>query len=421
VYTQCPDCTTVFRITAEALRIARGQARCGVCAATFDALEQLSEEPFQAAPESMAATTVDTITVEELPGTEVIELSTPAEPAPVVATASILQFRTEYPADSGGNIEVSVEADSVEHWIETADPGAIAAALSADAAAADQEAQPVVPDLDPTDEFPILVIEEYEADAETDAGAMTEATEVAVDQTPAEQVPEAPPAASAAIEEPTTAPVAADELPPHIVIPEELRRGLAAEAEAAAAAARAFDLEPEAVPRPRRWPWAIAVVLLALLLAGQVVHSQRESLLRRPDVGPWLARGYALLGQPLAAPVDLEAFELRQWGATTDAAQPGRLVLRASIVNRAAHAQAYPLLRLTLQDRFGGVVGAREVDPADYLPAGQAARLLGPGQRADATISVVDPGRDAVGFEIDVCLLTATGLRCAGDPPPAAP
>lgn len=413
MYTQCPDCATVFRITAEALRIARGQARCGVCAATFDALERLSEEPFQAAPESVDGRTEDTITVVELPGTEVIELSTPAEQAPAVTTAAILQFRTEYPADLGGN-EVSAETDSVEHWIDTADPGAIAAALSADAAVDDQPAEVIGADLDPTDEFPILVLEEYEAESEV--GAVEAAAEPASVEPPAGELQPAP----VPVEELTPAPVAAGELPPRILIPEELRRGLAAEAVAAAAVARTFDFEPEGEPRRRRRPWAIAVVLLVLLLAGQVVHTQRESLLRRPTIGPWLARGYALLGQPLATPVALDAFELRQWGATTDTAQPGRLLLRASIVNRAAHAQAYPLLRLTLQDRFGGVVGAREIEPADYLPGGQASRMIGPGQRADAAISIVDPGRDAVGFEIDVCLLTAAGLLCAGDPKPAA-
>ena len=42
MYTQCPDCATVFRVTAEALRIAQGDVRCGVFATTFNALENLS-------------------------------------------------------------------------------------------------------------------------------------------------------------------------------------------------------------------------------------------------------------------------------------------------------------------------------------------------------------------------------------------
>ena len=70
VYTQCPDCATIFRVTAEALRFAQGDVRCGVCATTFNALENLSEQPFRPAPENDAPSPDDSMTVEELPGNE---------------------------------------------------------------------------------------------------------------------------------------------------------------------------------------------------------------------------------------------------------------------------------------------------------------------------------------------------------------
>jgi hypothetical protein len=88
-------------------------------------------------------------------------------------------------------------------------------------------------------------------------------------------------------------------------------------------------------------------------------------------------------------------------------------LLRASIVNRATYAQPLPLLRLALQDRFGETIGQRDIQPADYLPGTGAPRLLEPGQRADAEIRIVDPGKDAVGFELDVCLAGDDGVRCA--------
>jgi hypothetical protein len=153
------------------------------------------------------------------------------------------------------------------------------------------------------------------------------------------------------------------------------------------------------------------------------VHFWRNDLARDPVAGPWVLRAYQSLGLPLDLPADLAALELRQWGATSDAAQPGRLRLRASIVNRAAFAQPYPLLRLSLQDRFGNTIGVRDVGPADYLPggAGGSAPLLGAGQRADAEIVFVDPGRDAVGYELDLCLPAGDGVRCANPVPAAAP
>ena len=43
MYTQCPDCSTAFRVTAPVLKQAAGQVRCGGCGIAFNALEFLSE------------------------------------------------------------------------------------------------------------------------------------------------------------------------------------------------------------------------------------------------------------------------------------------------------------------------------------------------------------------------------------------
>lgn len=44
MYTLCPHCHTVFRVRAEHLRAAHGEARCGRCGRLFDALLKLSDE-----------------------------------------------------------------------------------------------------------------------------------------------------------------------------------------------------------------------------------------------------------------------------------------------------------------------------------------------------------------------------------------
>jgi hypothetical protein len=198
-----------------------------------------------------------------------------------------------------------------------------------------------------------------------------------------------------------------------------MRKGLAEDAAASAINAPNFD-EPDTEDGPRRWLWAIGTAILMLAFVAQVVHEQRDQLIHKPAIGPLLAQMYSLVGLPLSAPTDLAAYELRQWGATSDSTQAGRLLLRASIVNRADYAQPYPLLRMALQDRFGTTVGVRDIEPVDYLPGSGAGHLLEPGQRADAEIRIVDPGKDAVGFEMDVCLSMTDGVRCANDARPAA-
>jgi Protein of unknown function (DUF3426) len=158
-------------------------------------------------------------------------------------------------------------------------------------------------------------------------------------------------------------------------------------------------------------------MLLLVALGVQVLHVNRDRVAADPTYGPWLARAYAMAGLKLETPVDLGAFELRHWGAASDALSRDRLRFRASIVNHAAHPQPFPLLRLSLQDRFGNLVGTRDALPQEYLrgtPA--AAPEMLPGQRVDAELVVVDPGDDAVGFELELCVPAGAGLRCAKDP-----
>ena len=413
MYTQCPDCATVFRVTAEALRAAQGDVRCGVCSTSFNALENLSEQAFKSAPASEAPSPDDSMTVEEMPGSENIELSSPVELAavpdlpPAAATA-------ETPEDEDRALEFHGDAAVLDRLfvIENPepvrfDPAAVAANLSI--------AEPQ-PDLDSTDEHPILVLDETDEPTEDPE---PEEPESAADEEAGEDVEEA---VESIVLETRAAPPAPAPPPrsmtgvhtaPRILIPDEMRKRLAEEAEARAAAAREF--EPVETPGllSQRWPWVAGVAALALLLVLQVIHSERNDLVRNPTFGPVIAGAYGFFGASLLAPTDLSAYELRQWGAASDPNEANRLLLRASIVNRATYAQPLPLLRLVLQDRFGATLGMRDIGPADYLPGAGTAGLLAPGERADALIRIVDPGTEAVGFELDICLPAKGGVRCA--------
>lgn len=54
MYTQCPECLTVFKLADADLAVAHGSVRCGHCAAVFDGLRRLAEqmppEPFERLP-----------------------------------------------------------------------------------------------------------------------------------------------------------------------------------------------------------------------------------------------------------------------------------------------------------------------------------------------------------------------------------
>jgi len=165
-----------------------------------------------------------------------------------------------------------------------------------------------------------------------------------------------------------------------------------------------------------RWAWGVGSLVLALLLTVQLAHHNRLQLARGATIGPALRAVYSSFGMPLPPNWNLAAFELRQWGASESApSAAGTMTVRASVKNGAAFAQPTPLLRLELEDRFGGTVARRDFQPAEYLknPA-QATRLLPAGATTEAELAIVGTTSEAVGYRLDVCLRDENGVvRCA--------
>ena len=128
------------------------------------------------------------------------------------------------------------------------------------------------------------------------------------------------------------------------------------------------DLAAAAHDRSWGWAWGIGALVLALALTAQLTHHYRVQLARDATLGPALREIYSRLGMPLPPNWNLAAFELRQWGANESAPTPaGTMTVRASLKNGASFAQPMPLLRLELEDRFGGTVARRDFQPAEYL------------------------------------------------------
>jgi len=257
VYTQCPDCATVFRVTAEALRIAQGDVRCGVCATSFNALENLSEQPFRPAPESDTPSPDDSMTVEELPGNENIELSAPVElaavpdPSPAKAPAN---DSDEEPDDEARAMEFHGSAADLDRLFVVED-SALQRFEPAEVTAEPDDAERAN-DLDSTDEHPILVLDER--DELPEVAATVEPDEVVEEEGESIVLETLGP-----IEAPLPAvprkPAAANLTAPRILIPDEMRRRLAAEASARATAAREFEPEDSSDGfLSQRWPWVAA-------------------------------------------------------------------------------------------------------------------------------------------------------------------
>jgi predicted Zn finger-like uncharacterized protein len=164
--------------------------------------------------------------------------------------------------------------------------------------------------------------------------------------------------------------------------------------------------------------WSAGAITLAILLTVQVVNHYRNDLAASTQFTSPITALYGVFGVTLTPHWDLHVYDVRQLGASVDPESKGQIMVRASVKNGGHQAQPMPLLRVTLQDRFGNRIAARDVAPGSYLPrALPAASFLSAGQRIDAEMAFVDPGSNAVGFEIDACLpAPAGGISCANDP-----
>jgi len=264
-----------------------------------------------------------------------------------------------------------------------------------------------------TDSLPVF--EPQAMDADLDSTDELQVPGAVPDSAYPEEI-EVPPVDTAAVDLDVGAP---ESTTPEIELPPAVTEPLPLSAQRWRRPVDAAPAEPAETAVPwGRLAWTLAGLLLALALAAQVTHHFRQTLVRHPQLGPPLRAVYERLGLDLLPNWDLAALELRQWGNEPDAATSGRLVVRASLTNRATFAQPHPLLRLELEDRFGNTVATRDFEPSEYLKnPSQATRLMAPGASSEAELLLADPGRDAVGYRLDVCLReSATLLRCAAEP-----
>jgi len=402
VFTQCSKCETVYRLSAEVLRAAGGQVRCGRCGEVFNALARLAENAatFKKGESPLdLETRADNIlhSVDAVPPVD----TTPSPGSMAHNGPEIAHLKIEPPVDEDLASEASLEftlhpGDLDRVFIETS-PSVIQllAAESAVTAAPVQPPSQTPPQMPP--QTPLRPAKPRAPPPEPqapeplspDAALAFEATAAALAAVSGTGATPVPPSKNSGFE-----------------VSEKVRLEMLSSFTHA-------ELPPINAPR-RRLPypvWVAAAVLLGVLLVVQLIVGNRA----------WLAVHAPLLLGGAASPPDLSAYQLRQWGVTGDPAAKGTLRVRASVMNSAAQLEPYPMLRLTLANRFGTRIGQREFEPADYL--GKAPlRMLSPGERVDATMDIVDPGKDAEGFEIDVCLRgTNAKITCVGDAAAGAP
>jgi len=125
----------------------------------------------------------------------------------------------------------------------------------------------------------------------------------------------------------------------------------------------------EPPPEYRRWPWVVASVLLVLVLFAQAVYFFRVDLVAHlPGLKPALSGYCNLLRCSVPLPQNTNLMSIESSDLEADPAHENRVVLNVLLRNRAAYAQAFPNLELTLNDTQDKPLARRTFVPKDYLP-----------------------------------------------------
>ena len=360
LFTRCPECETTFRVTDETLKKANGQVRCGRCASVFNAYAELhdpSAKSFEAeAPQSRVV------------GEEPAAAVAPHQPtAPAAGPAASVDSAAATPPTPISSAAAPVSPSAKPAESTASEPDSAAVSIGATSLA------------DIVAEAKLAAAEES-----SEAGSAASAAPSDVDLSATE------------IDRVLTSNAGAPLPQSTFAWPATIAAG-----------------ERRAASRG----WTAAVALALSVLGAQLIHYFRADIASNPTFGPWISQVYGALGAEIAPSWDVRQYQIIDWVANAEpnSRGVGSLKITARIQNRGPLRQPYPVVQLRLKDRWEEAVGSRMFTPAEYLPRDTPrGRLMSPGETARAELELVDPGPDAYGFELDVCVEVEASLVTCG-------
>lgn len=445
MYTQCPQCRTIFEIDEDALQASLGIVRCGHCAERFDALRTLSNtlpaEPDALLPQHDPGTHAPTLTqaiaarsadnpdpqgvTDVVPGTgdgdDWLSVLGNEQASALIAEAAGIP-RDAIQGDPAWQVtDVSVESGGAESngfpmdfVLDPDAPAPPSATVARPLAVSEPFTAPWgldIPDtgaFGPNDPAPATTTEPPDAPEPPDAGsAPAPHLQTLVVEDPAE-VP--PPVAQTGSE-----PTADALLPTETAADEDAPTGIDAGPTATEAPVIEADADAEpAVPAtglpvyvPPRVPWlrrsdgmwALGCAALVLVLAAQVAWASRISLVGDPATQAWALRACAHLDCRLPPIRAIAQLQLLSRDVRPDPDAKGALVITATFRNNARIRQPWPVVTVALTDLDNNVVAMRRFRPAEYMPdPARRAAGIGAGTTAAVAFEVADPGSRAVSF-----------------------
>ncbi len=365
--TLCPNCDESFILSAEDLDSADGEVRCGECGTIFFAIDFIDPDP-----DTIPTNLKKTFDTKSVPKAHLITgmwMHNKGKLIPVSATEPALS--------ENESVEKEIEENLDKHPDESTQEISLKGEMEVDRQAAKSASEVLaVQDVKlPTPEI-ANAPEEHTNTHATSQTTSNDANSSNIDHiSPALQMH--------SLDE--TSPMGMDEL-----------------------------TNLQAVKRPKRTLlWVFLSILALVALALQFLHQQRNQLAIHPSFGDTVQKVYAKLNLPIEPDWNLDAYSINASSVALNPLDPEQLVASFNLSNTALHSQVFPIIRLSLFDRWRERIAYKDLTVQDYSPQDFEDNNMLPARgRIEVRVVIADPGTQALDFNVEVCLLKSNVIRC---------
>ena len=160
----------------------------------------------------------------------------------------------------------------------------------------------------------------------------------------------------------------------------------------------------------------VGVAILALLLLAQITHQSRQSLATYGAFNQTIGSIYRAIGKPVTPEWNIRGWRFEATNGNVDE-EEDLLTIYSRMANKSSQALPYPLVHISLTDRWEDVIGSRVLEPNEYLAGDLDPRKpVPPDENFTAVITIESPSADATGFRLTACYRISAGrVRCADE------
>ena len=165
---------------------------------------------------------------------------------------------------------------------------------------------------------------------------------------------------------------------------------------------------------PASYAVMASVVILVVLLLGQIMHQSRQTLATYGAFNQTIGSIYRVLGKPVTPEWNVRGWLFEATSNSVDE-EEDLLTIYSRIANKSGQPLPYPLVHISLTDRWEDIIGSRVLEPNEYLAGDlDPSKPVPSGEKFTAVITIESPSAEATGFKLTVCYRVVQGrVRCA--------